>query len=105
MFPINLVLFLSDFRYKIKTSLPVIWHEKIDWKIQSVPNEHTQLILVDLVDDEETEELRVHELGCLQLTMQSKETEELVHSSWSTLSIITSYLLYIGLAIELNIAI
>ncbi len=32
MFPINLVWLVSDFRYEIKTSLPVIWLENIDKK-------------------------------------------------------------------------
>ncbi len=53
---------MSDFRYEIKTPLPVIWLENIDTKkirVGSVRNEHTviKLILVDLVDDDEVEEL------------------------------------------------
>jgi hypothetical protein len=47
---------MSDFRYEIKTSLPVIWLENIDTKNPglSVRNERTmtKLILVDPVKDE-----------------------------------------------------
>ena len=47
---------MSDFRYEIKTSLPVIWLENIDTKNpgRSVRNEltMTKLILVDPVEDE-----------------------------------------------------
>jgi hypothetical protein len=32
MFPIKLVFQMSDFRYEIKTSLPVIWLETIDFE-------------------------------------------------------------------------
>jgi len=55
----------SDFRYEIKTSLPVIWLETIDTKNpgRSVRNEltMTKLILVDPVDDEDVEDF-VHGL-------------------------------------------
>ncbi len=50
-----------------ETSLPVIWLENIDWKIRVGPyaTNDTQLILIffDPVDDEDVEELRVHELN------------------------------------------
>jgi hypothetical protein len=62
-----------------ETSLPDITLENFDFENWSVClNETThddQLILVDPVDDEEVEEL------LQRLTMRSKETEELVHSS------------------------
>jgi hypothetical protein len=73
MFPIILVLQMSDFRYKIKTELKLRYLLS-DLKIltlknpgRSVRNEHTQLILilVDPVDDEYVEEI-VHELILLQ---------------------------------------
>ncbi len=85
---------------KVKeTSLPDIRLEIIDtknpgWSVRNERHTVIKLILVDLVEDEEVEEL------LQRLTMRSKETEELVHSS--DRSIIT-FLLYIGLAIELNI--
>ncbi len=46
---------MSDFRYEIKTSLPVIWHEnglKIGVSFRD-SSRNLQLILVDPVDDEE----------------------------------------------------
>jgi hypothetical protein len=49
---------MSDFRYEIKTSLPVIWLENI-WHKNSglVRTQRTeQLILVDPVDDEDVED-------------------------------------------------
>ncbi len=54
---------MSDFRYEIKTSLPVIWLENIDkknpgWVRTQRTHTVTKLILVDLVDDEEVEETR-----------------------------------------------
>jgi hypothetical protein len=86
----------SDVRYEIKTSLPVIWLETLTEKSGSVrlnEHEHNKLILVlrerldrflrkvwqilvDPVDDEDVEELRVLRLLFLQLTMRSKEMEE-----------------------------
>ncbi len=53
---------MSDFRYEIKTSLPVIWLENIDkknpsWVRTQRTHTVTKLILVDLVDDEEVVEL------------------------------------------------
>ncbi len=44
---------MSDFRYEIKTSLPVIWLEKFDTKNpgRSVCKRTRTLILVDLVED------------------------------------------------------
>ena len=49
---------MSDFRYEIKTSLPVIWLENIDTKKSGlVRTQRTeQLILVDPVDDEDVED-------------------------------------------------
>jgi hypothetical protein len=48
---------MSDFRYEIKTSLPVIWLENIDtknpgWSVRKEQN-NDQLILVDPVNDDE----------------------------------------------------
>jgi hypothetical protein len=63
---------MSDFRYEIKTSLPVIWLENIDKKIRVgsyVTNTNNdQLILVDPVEDEDVEEF-VHGL-ILQIVWQ-----------------------------------
>jgi hypothetical protein len=83
----------SDFRYEIKTSLPVIWLENIDTKnpVWSVRNElnKDQLILVDLVDEEEE---IVHEL-ILQTTdnARSKETERIINTHPIDRSSLSSY--------------
>jgi hypothetical protein len=61
-----------------ETSLPDIRLENNDFeKIRVGPYvTNTKLILVDLVDDDE--EIRVHELGCPQLTMRDlKKRKEL----------------------------
>ena len=50
---------MSDFRYEIKTSLPVIRLEKFDTKIRVGPyatNDTRKLILVDPVEDEDVED-------------------------------------------------
>ena len=56
---------MSDVRYEIKTSLPVIWTEILTEKSGPVRlNEHKHnwsWFLVDPVDDEDVEEI-VHEL-------------------------------------------
>jgi hypothetical protein len=54
---------MSDFRYEIKTSLPVIWLETLTQKKSGLVRTQTntnndQLILVDPVEDEEVEEIR-----------------------------------------------
>ena len=70
---------MSDFRYEIKTSLPVIWLETIDTKNpgRSVRNEltMTKLILVDPVDDEDVEDSST-DWSSKRLTMRSKEKKE-----------------------------
>ena len=68
---------MSDFRYEIKTSLPVIWLENI-WHKNSglVRTQRTeQLILVDPVDDEDVEDSST-DWSSKRLTMRSKEMEE-----------------------------
>ena len=71
---------VSDFRYEIKTPLPVIWLETIDtknpgWSVRNELN-NDQLILVDPVEDEELKRF-VHGL-ILQTSdnVRSKENKE-----------------------------
>ncbi len=75
---------MSDFRYEIKTPLPVIWLENIDtknpgWSVRNERNTLIQLILVDPVE-EDVEDF-VHGLISKRLTMRSKEKKEYYHSS------------------------
>ena len=86
---------MSDVRYEIKTSLPVIWLENIDTKNPglSVRNEltMTKLILVDPVEDEDVEETcpRTDPPNVLQCDL--KKIKKRYHSS--DRSIITLLLL------------
>ncbi len=86
---------LSDFRYEIKTPLPVIWLENIDTRKNpgwSVRNELTvtKLILVDPV--EEDVEDSSTDWSSKRLTIRSKENKE-------TLSLIRSIDLHFTLAV------
>jgi hypothetical protein len=83
---------MSDFRYEIKTSLPVIWLETIDTKKIRVGPYATnwtidQLILVDPVDDEEVVEDSSTDWSSKRLTMLDlKKRKNVIHSSWSNRS-------------------
>jgi hypothetical protein len=65
---------MSDFRYEIKTSLPVIWLEILTQKFGLVRTQRTKLILVDLVEDEEAPGPRTRLSSTL--TIRSKERKE-----------------------------
>ena len=100
---LNLVFQMSDVRYEIKTSLPVIWTEILTEKSGPVHlNEHEhKLILVPGWSGRWWRCWRTpgpQTSGPPTDNVRSKEMEEYYYSS--DRSIITSYLLYTGLAIE-----
>jgi hypothetical protein len=98
---------MSDFRYEIKTPLPVIWLEILTqiWVGSYVTNTNNdQLILVDPVEDEELKRF-VHGL-ILQTSYNawSKENGRILTLIRSTLlSIITFYIGYGNILIYSNI--
>ena len=72
---------MSNFRYEIKNFVTCYLNWNIDWKSGSVRLNELRTTdpgswLVDPVDDEDVEEIRVLRLLVLQLTMRSKEMEE-----------------------------
>ncbi len=90
LFPINLVFQMSDFRYEIKLRYLISelkhWLKYPGRSVSTNTNTNWSWFLVDPVDDEGWRAPGPRTRVCFQpLTMRSKETEELVHSSWSLL--------------------